>query len=34
MAAGIRLMCDNCSKSIEVWDDGNPYYLDRRGKKR
>jgi DNA-directed RNA polymerase subunit RPC12/RpoP len=34
MAEGIRLVCDNCSKRVEVWDDGNPYYIDRRGKKR
>ena len=34
MAQGIRLVCENCGKSIEAWDDGNPYYLDRRGKKQ
>jgi hypothetical protein len=34
MAQGIRLVCENCSNAIEAWDDGNPYYLDRRGKKR
>jgi len=34
MAQGIRLVCENCSKAIEAWDDGNPYYLDRRGRKK
>jgi predicted Zn-ribbon and HTH transcriptional regulator len=34
MAQGIRLVCEHCSKAIEAWDDGNPYYLDRRGRKK
>jgi len=34
MAEGIRLVCENCDNAIEAWDDGNPYYLDRGGKKR
>ncbi len=28
MAQGIRLVCENCGKSIETWDDGNLYYLE------
>jgi hypothetical protein len=34
MAQGIRLVCENCANGIEAWDEGNPYYLDRGGKKR
>jgi DNA-directed RNA polymerase subunit RPC12/RpoP len=34
MAQCIRFACDNCSNDIEAWDDGNPYYFDRRGVKK
>jgi DNA-directed RNA polymerase subunit RPC12/RpoP len=29
-----RFACENCSNAVEAWDDGNPYYFDRRGKKK
>ena len=28
MAQGVRLVCCGCDHTIEVWDDGNPYYLE------
>jgi hypothetical protein len=34
MAAGSLFRCKHCSKSIESWDDGNPYYRDERGRKK
>lgn len=34
MAMGLRFTCSHCDKAIEAWSDGNPYYLDERGKKR
>ena len=34
MAQCIRFVCDHCGGPIESWDEGNPYYIDRRGKKR
>lgn len=34
MAAGVRWVCDHCSRSVEAWSDGNPYYIDVRGRKR
>ena len=34
MAQGVTFSCNHCGHSIEAWDDGNPYYLDERGKKR
>lgn len=33
MAAGFHFACDSCSKTLEAWDDGNPYYLDDGGGK-
>ncbi len=33
MAMGVCFVCSNCARSIEAWDDGNPYYLDEGGKK-
>ncbi|CAN5606978.1 hypothetical protein BH10PLA1_BH10PLA1_00520 [soil metagenome] len=33
MAMGLVFTCDRCGFSIEVWDDGNPYYLDKSGTK-
>lgn len=34
MAEGIRYICDNCSRAIEAWSDGNPYYIDDSGNKK
>ena len=34
MAEGLRFVCDSCSKAIEAWDDGNPYYFDESGAKQ
>jgi predicted RNA-binding Zn-ribbon protein involved in translation (DUF1610 family) len=34
MAQCIRFVCDNCSKAIEAWSDGNPYYIDEAGSKQ
>ena len=34
MAAGVRFRCGNCAREIEAWDEGNPYYVDGRGRKR
>lgn len=28
------MTCDACGYTIEAWSDGNPYYLDERGRKR
>ena len=28
MASGMRFVCRGCDKSIEAWDDGNPYYME------
>ncbi len=28
MAIGMRFVCRGCDKSIEAWDDGNPYYME------
>lgn len=28
MATGMRFVCGGCDKSIEAWDDGNPYYIE------
>ena len=34
MAIGYLYICDNCGRRIEAWDDGNPYYFDKAGKKK
>jgi predicted RNA-binding Zn-ribbon protein involved in translation (DUF1610 family) len=34
MAQGVTFSCNRCGHSIEAWNDGNPYYVDERGKKR
>jgi DNA-directed RNA polymerase subunit RPC12/RpoP len=34
MAEGRRIVCSDCSRTIEAWDDGQPYYRDARGRKR
>jgi DNA-directed RNA polymerase subunit RPC12/RpoP len=33
MAECLRFVCGNCGESIDSWDEGNPYYLDKRGRK-
>ena len=34
MAEAKRYICSDCDKSILAWDDGNPYYIDAKGKKK
>ena len=34
MASCERVTCDHCAHTIDVWSDGNPYYIDEDGKKR
>lgn len=34
MAASRTFICDACGHSIEVWDDGNPYFIDAGGVRR
>ena len=34
MAQGIVYVCDTCGKSIDYWDDGNPYWIDEKGEKQ
>lgn len=34
MAEGVEFSCEHCGHTIEAWSDGNPYYLDERGRKR
>ena len=34
MAEGKHLVCSHCTRTIEAWSDGNPYYLDTAGRKR
>lgn len=34
MAACRRFVCNCCSKAIESWDEGNPYFIDKKGKKQ
>jgi hypothetical protein len=33
MAACYRLACNQCDYSVEVWDEGNPYVRDWRGRR-
>jgi DNA-directed RNA polymerase subunit RPC12/RpoP len=33
MAEALRFVCGGCGRSIEAWSDGNPYYLDKAGRK-
>lgn len=33
MAEGRLFVCNHCGRSIEAWDDGNPYFINARGKK-
>ncbi len=32
MAVGIRYVCAHCGKACDAWSDGNPYYLEARGR--
>lgn len=34
MAEGRTFVCTNCSHSLQAWDEGDPYYVDKRGKRR
>lgn len=33
MAMGARFVCTHCTRAVEAWSDGNPYYLDEQGNK-
>ncbi len=33
MAAGYRLACTKCDYAVEIWDEGNPYARDWRGRR-
>ena len=33
MAEGRVLVCSNCARDVQVWDEGNPYYRDAEGRK-
>ena len=30
----VRFVCQYCAKSVDSWDEGNPYYFDDTGTKR
>ena len=34
MAQAFRFICNSCGETIEAWDDGNPYYFDKSGRKK
>lgn len=34
MAECFRFVCSGCGKAIEAWSDGNPFYIDKKGKKK
>ena len=34
MASGMHLKCKKCDFTIEVWSDGNPYFIDDSGQKK
>jgi DNA-directed RNA polymerase subunit RPC12/RpoP len=34
MAEATRYVCSACRRAIEAWSDGNPYYIDERGRKQ
>ena len=34
MAEGRIFVCDSCQARVEAWSDGDPYLIDKRGKKR
>jgi DNA-directed RNA polymerase subunit RPC12/RpoP len=33
MAEGVRYICESCSRAVESWSDGNPYWIDSAGGK-
>ncbi|MFW5696952.1 MAG: hypothetical protein ACOCX1_00150 [Fimbriimonadaceae bacterium] len=33
MAEARRFICDGCGKKIEAWNEGDPYYRNKEGKK-
>ena len=33
MAEALRYVCSGCSRAVEAWSDGNPYYIDDAGAK-
>ncbi len=33
MATSVDFVCDSCARTIEAWDEGNPYYFDGSGEK-
>lgn len=34
MAQCFRFVCGSCGRDIVAWSDGNPYYIDGRGRKQ
>jgi hypothetical protein len=34
MAQSFLFICNNCAHEIESWDEGHPYYFDKRGRKQ
>ncbi len=34
MAWGVTNVCGNCGKAVMAWDEGNPYYVQKNGKKK
>ena|SRR6516165_7925280 len=34
MAQAFRFICNSCGETIESWDEGHPYYFDKRGRKQ
>jgi DNA-directed RNA polymerase subunit RPC12/RpoP len=34
MAQAFRFICNSSGETIESWDEGDPYYLDERGRKQ
>ncbi|MEM7681450.1 MAG: hypothetical protein AAF288_05805 [Planctomycetota bacterium] len=34
MAMGVRWVCSHCRRTVDAWDDGNPYFLDQNGRKQ
>jgi hypothetical protein len=34
MAQAFRFICNSCGETIESWDEGHPYYFDKRGRKK
>src|SRR5215469_6062636 len=34
MAQAFRFICNSCRATIPAWEEGHPYYLDKRGRKK